>query len=45
MSKPLTGRGVLLLLIGFFGVILATNVVFIVLALFLPMVKLITSLT
>ncbi|HEU0162813.1 MAG TPA: FixH family protein [Rhizomicrobium sp.] len=32
MSKPLTGRGVLLLLIGFFGVILATNVVFIALA-------------
>lgn len=32
MSKPLTGRGVLLLLVGFFGVIIATNAVFITLA-------------
>lgn len=32
MKSPLTGRGVILLLCGFFGVIFATNIVFITLA-------------
>ncbi|OJT95820.1 MAG: hypothetical protein BGN82_01240 [Alphaproteobacteria bacterium 65-7] len=32
MKKPLTGRGVLLLMAGFFGVILVTNLAFISLA-------------